>query len=375
MKSIIRLSVFIFIALLTGSCFPQKNIRAPRPVIAPLTDTTRLRESAVVYALPRSVFTIRVNLERIIEIPGPYAKFAGDLLGLDDVITDEDESWSIKGISVLSHDEADPSEFYIIETSKIFYTNILALKNEGLILDLNPAKGFNEEVPLNSKETDAGMFRPYDLGSDEYYQVQRDTAFRRVRVDSTFIRIPYLVEKKRRLTAEQLAERAARRLMELRDGKMMILTGEANVFPQDKASVDEMIRLETNYTELFTGRTFREQRTFTYQLVPDKEMSGKPVVIFRFSEKTGPENADSKEGSPVILLMTPEQKTRELTMISGVPAESVAVSGTSDRLYYRVPDVAGFKITLGKEVLYNSRKLIYQFGEIVQLPANYIIGR
>lgn len=375
MKNLIRISAFIFIVLLSGSCFPKKILPSPGPVIAPLTDTTRMRESTLVYALPRSIFTIKVCMERTIEIPGPYAKFAGDLLGLDDVITDEDEFWSIKGISVTSHDEIDPSEYYVIETSRIFISNILALKNEGLILDLNPARNFNEEIPLNTKETDSGRFRSYDLGSDEYYLVQRDTAFRRISVDSAFIRIPYLVEKRRRLTTEQLAERAARRLMELRDGKIMILTGEANVFPQDKAAVDEMIRLEKEYTELFTGRTFREERTFTYQLVPEKEMSGKPVVLFIFSEKTGPENINSREGTPVNLLMTPEQKTKDITTISGQQTETSSASGTSDRLFYRIPDVVGLRITLGNEVLYNSRKLVYQFGEVVQLPANYIIGR
>jgi hypothetical protein len=314
-------------------------------------------------------------MERSIEIPGPYAKYAGDLLGLDDVILNEQELWSIKGISVISNEEADPSEFYVIETGKIFNSNVLALKNEGLILDLNPAEGFNKDIPLNNRETDLGRFRSYDLGSDEYFQVQRDTAFRRVNVDSTFIRIPYLVEKKKRLTKEQLAERAAKRLMELRDGKMMILTGEANVFPQDQAAVNEMNRLEKEYTELFTGRILKEERTFTYQLIPEKGMSGKPVMLFRFSENTGPGDFSSKAGTAVNLLIAPEQKTRDITVISGQKTGTAPGSGVSDKLFYRIPDVVNLKITLGNEILYNSRKLVYQFGEVIQLPANYLLGK
>jgi hypothetical protein len=373
MKTLIRISSFVLIVLLSGSCFPKKNLPVPAQVIAPLTDTTRIRESTLVYALPRNIFTVKVSLERTIEIPGPYAKYAGDLLGLNNVIIDEKEFWSIMGISVISHEECDPSEFYIIETSKIFNSNVLALKREGLILDLNPSKELNEDIPLNSKEIDLSRFRSYDLGSDEYYQVLSDTAFRRISVDSTFIRIPYLVEKRKKLTAEQLAERAARRLMELRDGKMMILTGEANVFPQNQAAVDEINRLEKEYTELFTGRFLREARTFTCQLVPEKDMSDKPVLLFRFSENTGPGDITSKEGTPVNLMMTPEQKTRDITVISGQQPESTP--GVSDKLFYRIPDVVSLKITLGNEVLYSSRKLIYQFGEVVQLPANYIIGK
>jgi hypothetical protein len=314
-------------------------------------------------------------MERTIEIPGPYAKFASDLLGLDNVIRNEDELWSIKGISVLSHEETDPSKLYVIETSKIFNSNILALKKEGLILDLNPARVSYNELPLNSKEIDLSGFRSFDLGSDEYYQVQSDTAFRRIKVDSAFIRIPYLVEKKKRLPTEQLAERAARRLMELRDGKIMILTGEANVFPQDQSAVNEINRLEKEYTELFTGRTFTEERTFTYFLIPEKEMSGKSVQIFKFSERTGPGDIASKEGISVNLIMMPELKTRDITIISGQQAGSATASGVSDKLFYRIPDVVSLKITLGNETLYNSRKLVYQFGEVIQLPANYLIGK
>ena len=89
-------------------------------------------------ALPRTVLTFTVEFERTIEKPGPYARYASDLLGLEKVIMAESESWSIEGIAVNSREELDPSEYYIIESNSLFQTNVLALKKEGLILDLNP---------------------------------------------------------------------------------------------------------------------------------------------------------------------------------------------------------------------------------------------
>ena len=68
--------------------------------------------------------------------------------------------------------------------------------------------------------------------------VQSDTAYKRISIDSSFVRVPYVVEKKKRLTIDQLAERAAKRLMEMREGKHLILTGEANVFPQSDAAIN-----------------------------------------------------------------------------------------------------------------------------------------
>ena len=170
-----------------------------------------------------------------------------------------------------------------------------------------------------------------------------------------------------------LAEKAAKRLMELRDGKHMILSGEANVFPQNEAPLIEMNRLEKEYTELFAGKTIRETRTFTCQIIPSKEMIGKPVVLFRFSELTGPLSGNNQGGKPINIEFIPEQKTKDLMIINKTQPKSDAP--VYDKLFYRVPDVINLKITLETEILFSSRRLVYQFGQVVQLPANYIIGK
>jgi hypothetical protein len=203
--------------------------------------------------------------------------------------------------------------------------------------------------------------------------LQSDTAYKRVKVDSTFIRIPYIVEKKNKLSVEQLAEKAARRLMEMRDGKHLILTGEATVFPQNDAAIVEMNRLEKEYTELFTGKTLKEKKIFTYQIIPEKENFSKPVTLFQFSETTGIVQGKSKTGIPVIMDLVPEKKGKDLTIITR--QQPVQSAPQYDKIFYRVPDVVGMKISMGSEILLNSRKLIYQFGEVIQLPANYIIGK
>lgn len=373
MKTILRLTFFLSIIFIVSSCFLNRKqadngIRVYTP-----SDAVVPTEGTIVYGLPRTVFTVVVGMERTIEKPGPYSSYAGDMLGLKNVMQNESESWSINSIKVISHDELDPSEFYIIKSSTLFTSNVLTLKKEGLILDLNPAI-FNSSIALNTGvDGVSGQFQSFDLGSDEYYRLQRDTAYKRVNVDSTFIRIPYIVEKKKSLTTEQLAEKAAKRLLELRDGKHLILTGEATVFPQSDAPIKEINRLEKEYTELFTGKTIKESRTFTFQIIPVKEMSGKPVTLFQYSDLTGPVTGTNKGGKPVNLEFLPEQKTKDLVIIKN--EKVVTEAPVYDKLFYRVPDVVNLKISTGSEVLFNSRKLIYQFGEVIQLPANYIIGK
>jgi hypothetical protein len=368
-----RLFNFIIIILIAYSCSTNKKLAEPKNRILPFSETGTLTEGSIIYGLPKTVFTVEVIMERKIEKPGPYARFAGDMLGLTDIIEKENELWSIVGITVKTHEELDPSEFYIIESNSLFTTNVLALKKEGLILDLNPGIYYSRLNQNEAKDPDINKFSSVDLGSDEYFQTQSDTAYRRVTVDSSFIRIPYIVENKKKLTLEQLAEKAAKRLMEMREGKHLILTGEATVFPQNEAPINEMNRLEKEYAELFTGKTWKETRTFSYDIIPEKEMIGKQEILFQFSELTGPFTGPVKGGKAVIAEFVPEQKTKDLTIIS--KKQSIPETTAFDKLFYRVPDVVKMKISLGPEILFNSRRLIYQFGEVIQLPANFIIGK
>ena len=226
-----------------------------------------------------------------------------------------------------------------------------------------------------ANDQDISQFSNKDLGSDEYYMIQSDTAYKRLSIDSSFVRVPYVVEKKRRLTADQLAERAAKRLMEMREGKHMILTGEANVFPQSDAAILEINRLEKEYMELFAGKTIKQKISFTYHVIPNKDTDTKPVVLFQFSDATGPSGSSGKGGTPVTLELVPEQRTKDLAILRKHTEEPKNKTQIYDKLYYRVPDVVSLKVSKGQEVFLNSRRLIYQFGEVVQLPANFIIGR
>lgn len=371
MKTTYRLSLLFLSLLFVVSCSSGRKLAEQNNTVRPLSEAGPVTDASIVYGLPRTVFTVTLQVERTVEKPGPYAKYAGDLLGLTDVIEQEGEYWTIQGVKVESGEELDPSEYYVIKSSSLFRSNALALKKEGLIMDLNP-RSFYSEDQRNVISEDMNAQRTFDLGSDEYFQLQRDTAYRRLSVDSTFIRIPYVVEKRKRLGVDQLAEKAARRLMEMRDGKHLILTGEANVFPQNEAAINEMNRMEKEYTELFTGKTWTETKTFTYHFIPAKEMDGQQVTLFYFSELTGPD-AEMKGGKPVIAELTSEKKTKDLVFTDN--PESKKEDNATNGLFYRVPDVVNMKITMGNENLFNSRRLVYQFGKIIQLPANFIIGK
>lgn len=371
-----RKTVFIIpiLAIVAAGCSVFGGKTAGDNIVLPLGDKVRVTEGSLVYALPLTVFEIEVVAEKRVEIPGPYARFAQEMTGLDRVIKTGSESWSIVDIELNTLEELDPSQFYVIQGTTLMQTNMLALRKSGLVLDINPAlydrAGYSE---MQNGTHHTGPLFP-DRGAYEYGSTRTDTAYRVVKTDTAFIRIPYLVQSKKGITPEEEAREAADRLFELREGRHMILTGETNIFPQDGAAIDEINRLEREYTALFAGKTWTERKSFMIWVTPDLSLAGRKTPVFTFSEAAGVSTSVSNGGAQVVMEITPSGKTTQLNMVT-IPATSQKETSATDKLFYRVPDVAEITITLGNERLCTARKLVYQFGKIVNLPSNFIIGK
>ena len=371
-KTIITGSIFLM--LFVAACSSLNKTSKSDIQVLPLGGEVRVTDGSIVYALPMTVFEIDVTAERTIEIPGPYANYASELLGLDNIIKAESETWDIVAIDLKTTEELDPSQFYVIEGTSLMQTNALALKSSGLVLDLSPSvystRSFsNGHAGSGYKEL---MFP--DLGADEYVSMKTDTAFKLVKADTSFIRVPYLVEKKRKPSVAEVAASAAKKLLELREGKHLLLIGETNVFPQGSAAIEEINRLDREYTALFAGKSWTEAVHYKIWFTPQLSQAGEPQVLFNFSDVEGFKTAGNNRGIPVMIDMTPTGKTRDLNLVVR-PVVSKKEIGMNDKLYYRVPDVADIRITKNDEGLCTARKIVYQFGNTVTLPSNFIIGK
>jgi len=370
----ILLTVIIALTALFTACSVQSRNSGSDIVVLPLGGEVKLTEGSMVYALPLTVFEFEITAARTLGVPGPYARYAAEMIGLDNIIEQEHEYWTLTDVRLKTFEELDPEHFYVIQGTSLMQSNLLSLKESGLVLDINPAlysrTGFSQ-IRDGGEET--GTLFP-DRGAYEYVATRTDTAYRMVKADTAFIRVPYLVQKKRGMTIEEEAREAADRLLELREGRHMILTGETNIFPQDGAAIDEINRLDREYTALFAGKTFTQKREYHVWLTPDLSMTGGRTTVFSFSAAEGVLPAGSSGGIPVQIEMVPSGKTKELKLVVQ-PVTSQKELTARDRLYYRVPDVAEIKVTAGEETLCTSRKLVYQFGTTVTLPSNFIIGK
>ena len=362
------------LGLMAAGCSVFTGRTAGDTLVLPLGDEVTVTDGSLVYALPMTVFEIDIFAEKRIEVPGPYAAYAAEMIGLDRVITAEKETWTLTDVQLGTVEELDPSKFYIIQGTTLMQTNMLALRKSGLVMDINPDVYKNSEYSgLQEESGYNGMLFP-DRGAYEYVATRTDTAYRLVKADTAFIRVPYIVQKKKGMTVEEEAREAADRLLELREGRHMILTGETNIFPQGGAAIDEINRLEREYTSLFAGKTWTERKHFRIWVTPDPAMAGKKTTVFTFSGSGGVILSPDGGGLPVEMEIIPSGKTKELNLVVR-PVASQKDLALSDKLYYRVPDVAEITLTMGSERLLTARRLVYQFGNTVALPANFIIGR
>ena len=366
---------FLFAALLfISGCIPAKTGSKSDIVILPLGGEVKVTDGSIVYALPLTVLEFDIIAERTIEIPGPYSEFAKEMIGLEDVIADENEIWSLRDVTLRTVEELDPSQYYVIQGTTLMQTNLLSLKKNGLVLDINPDIYAETAFAHSQGESDyQGLLFP-DMGAQEYVSLKTDTAYKVVKADTAFIRVPYLVQKKKSPTLEEEAAEAARRLLELREGKHMILTGETNIFPQDGSAINEINRLDREYTALFAGKSWTETKHYRIWMTPQMTMVGKKTTLFSFSETGGMTNAGSNGGETVSIEFIPSGKTRDLNLIVR-PVVSEKEIAVADKLFYRVPDVVEIRVSSGNETICTARKLIYQFGNTVALPANFVIGK
>ena len=97
----------------------------------------------VVYALPKTVLAIEVELERTETKVGPYYRYANRYLRLKDVATEDQVTWRLKSVNVKPAAEPDKEKTFKVSSAKGLWLN-----EKGIICGLNiaPQKAGTDSV-------------------------------------------------------------------------------------------------------------------------------------------------------------------------------------------------------------------------------------
>ncbi len=350
MKYLAILVVLLFVIPTYG----QKKKRDDEAVVVPTF------VEGVTYALPRTGIKVYVKAVREVFVPGPYAAYAEQLLGVNDVKTRATTKWSIAETKMVTFSEPDPEQVYkAMGTS----ASLINLAPNGCLAGINANGVGSELATIQSNKTfqkpdyDDGFSFDYFTDTPSFFPGDSTNNFRPTKVG-----------------VEQKAAQAAQRILDCRmnqyDMAAIMMDGE---HPDGKAyqvSMDELKRIEKNYMTLFVGRTTFKKETYSFDYIPaSKPASGQ--AIFRISDENGPVPASDLSGKPVIIEF--EQTADLLKKYSAYAASENPAAGQNG-VYYRMPGTAGVKIIHEMNVIATARATIAQFGVVAPLPEGLLNG-
>lgn len=321
--------------------------------------------NSVVYALPKTSVKIKIEVEKEIFVAGSYAQYAEKYLGINANENDQ-ENYSISKIEIMPFKEADANALYTINFGKLknARANFLDLSAEGLIFFGNYK--YDGVVSSRFTENSDDQTRFLDAGAGSNYTSERAVYYGTVKTDTGIMQVPIERWQKTGKNIEAKAAECAELINTLRKKRIEIVIGDSDFTGEGLTAVlAEIRKLETDNMQLFTGKSTRTSAVYFLDVIPDEKQNQQSYIAFRFSEKQGLIPSNNVGGRPIILTFE-----KETSSYADAVTDTDAKKSKMELIYYRVPRVAGIKLLDGTNVLLQDRLSIYQFGNVLSMPAD-----
>ena len=296
------------------------------------------QQKGIYYALPRTVIQLDLMVDKTELVEGPFSDYAY-MVGADDVITKDGVEYILKDVVMSTCAEADPNA--------TFFVAMNPKKGEGLPFHLNE-KGILVGVGMDVESA----WKP-STPSVKTQSVTSDKSFK------------YQYSSNGMRSEEQQARAAAEMVGRIREEKIKLLTGfqetafTLDTYRQMYADLDEM---ESEYLSLFIGKRVVTPIVQTVYVTLTKDV---PLqTVGSFSKESG-FSSSSFGGNNIAVQAISLQTTGNINALSPSAVESLS---HENKLFYRIPETANVKVTMGGEVLVESRETIAQFGVFMLAP-------
>lgn len=369
-KSYLRFSFIIIMALMVIPALPQVKV-------CRITQGTNLNDKqGVYYALPRTVITVDVALNKTEYYAGPYAAYAGKYLDLENVSTNDYNEYSITEIRLGTASEPDPDQYYFAEFDEKSINKssamIFSLSEAGLIssLDRNLMKSEIEENISKFMDKENVYAALFKYSAEKNLYEKEDTIIRKVVVDTVTVEKKYLDKKWVEKSTELKAVEAANMVTKLRENRFNLLTGYQEVaFDAGTiAFMDKQLKMmEDEYLSLFIGITITKTLHYTFNIIPDLEHEYSVIPVFVFSERMGIKDITASGGDKINLKINIADPPVNLITAN----EEREKSYKGDRgFYYRIPVTANISFDVNSDLKASGTYPIAQFGTVTFLPSS-----
>jgi hypothetical protein len=172
-------------------------------------------------------------------------------------------------------------------------------------------------------------------------------------------------------STEQKAAEAAQMILKLRTQRMQIVTGDTDATFDGEAmgsAIAEIVRLEQEYMNLFTGYSEYHELAMRFDVIPDAEQEEQMYVAFYLSNEIGLAQAEYAKGKPIMMQIIPQE-----IVVPEVPMVEGASKKVESYAYYRIPAVSTVRLIADGKLLLQTRMPIYQLGLESSIPVSVIL--
>lgn len=307
------------------------------------------------YTLPRTVVTVTMVVEREVILRGPYAKYASQYLGISGAAMSDKQNYRIIDASLGYQEEPDPAQTYHLDKpvdaqSKVFHWLSVVPPQRPLLADAD----FQDAAMGNNNPFTDVSLSPLYGATVEQYGLSDSSSYGALPVNRVST-----VEK----STEQMAAEAANTIFTLRKRRFDLVTGEMgeSVFGAGlEAALKEMERIEGEYLSLFIGKRYTQRVVRTFSVLPPEKGT---TIVCRFTPTKGIVPDSDLSGRPLVLEMTPETSGEDMSATESRGSKKGVVS-----VRYRVPAVQVVRLVDGNDELARERIPVFQAGSVTYAP-------
>ena len=345
--------------------------------VTPVQGEINVDGHQVFYSLPANSLTVSLKIEKLVKAKGPYAQYAEKYLNITSGVTDESTiTYSIENVKVDRQSLPDTSQLYAINFTGIDNLPMVQLNADGTILACNcprTIEGYKAAKPQNSVEPDAQPIAFLDMGVKPFIiEEQEDEDADEDSLTVKKNKTPQLIVA----TEEENAAAAAAFIRKIRKRRLKLVAGMAEeTNPVDgkalKLMIQQLDQLETEYLNLFVGKSVKYVYTQSVTVVPNGSAEAEQITLGYFSKQYGFGTAKRGDAYPITM------KINSLTNSPKVSIKEVDTSGKSSSsikygLYYRTPGVVSVSIDCDGLLHHTSQWTIAQKGVVVPMPSDYL---
>jgi len=310
-------------------------------------------EPAIVYYSPMTNVVLDFSYTKEIHKQGVYADYAEELLGIDNIVTENKTIYTLRGVRISTRTEADMSRPHKVVAEQGVPVQLLSLNEKNMLVGYNLPAG---DTPY--RQSSAGKHAP------------NDTEMADIRI------APYSEEVLEAKSIAAEAQAVAKQIFRIREVRMYLLSGEVEHAPADgtamKLVLEELGKQEQQLTELFTGTlsaTTLHKHVSYLPMAEDGKNFHKKLYFSADHGFTTSENAEAEEIGVTI------QHTRPQVTAAADDSKNKKKGNEPSQIVYNLPGQGQVMVRYRGETLAERTLPLAQFGIDVPLAKDLFTGK